>query len=74
MNVCFDGLRTHIAQSFNALCRTELSSMQKAILSDMRGEIGGLLACYDPDCSDDMNDLSEKVVLADPDPEEEANP
>ena len=71
MNVCFDGLRTHIAQSFNQLCDTELSNIQREILSQMRSELGGLLACYDPNCPDDMHDLSEKITLTDPMPDKE---
>ncbi len=73
MKVSFDGLRKHIAADFNRVAdetiyqgrREEKSLLRlKELLNDLRGSIGGLLACYDRDqMPDDFNDLSGEIKL-----------
>ena len=74
MKVSFDGLRMNIASNWNNLCQTldqidfdnllqrERDALTQS-LSDMRSIVMVLMACHDPDCPDDANDLSDTVTL-----------
>lgn len=71
MKISFDGLRKNIAVDFNTLVREmkylggECSAKYlKEYINNLRGSIGGLMSCYDPEqMPDDFNDLSEEVEL-----------
>lgn len=61
MHVNFDGLRISIAESYNQLVRTATRG-QHDVLSEMRCQIGGLLACHDPD-DPNINAVHDKITL-----------
>lgn len=71
MKISFDGLRKTIAADFNILVDEIKYHGDKCLVrhlkehvNDLRGSIGGLLACYDSEqILNDFNDLSEKVEL-----------
>ena len=68
MKVSFDGLRRNIAGDFNNLAERikylDLENDLSAEMNILRGSIGGLMACYDPEqMPDDFNDLSEEIKL-----------
>ena len=71
MKISFDGLRTRIAADFNTLVGEmgylgdECSAKYlKEYVNNLRGSIGGLLACYDSEqMPEDFNDLSGEIEL-----------
>ena len=74
MTVCMDGLRRTMAEDFNHLVRIlkpELESVNElgrleliGAIMDLRGDIGGLLACYDPrEQPKDWNMLADDIDL-----------
>jgi len=71
MKVSFDGLRRHIAEDFNALIgelhyqNPELKQETNCdkLITNLRGSLGALMACYDSNEEDDFNDLSEEIKL-----------
>lgn len=71
MKVSFDGLRKNIAADFNVLVQEmqylgdECSAKYlREYVNNLRGSIGGLLACYDSEqMPDDFNDLSGEIKL-----------
>ena len=64
MKLSFDGIRKHLAETFNDLAETKLSFEQREIMRDMRRIVGGLLCAYDPrDQPDDCNMLADEVEL-----------
>jgi len=69
MNVDFNGLRRHIAESYNRLVGALTTPEQREMAADLGNEIAGLLAIHDdgeiPAC-----DLSDDVTLVDPFQEE----
>jgi hypothetical protein len=67
MNVDFNGLRRHIAASYNRLVGALTTPEQREMAADLGGEIAGLLAIYD---DGEILNLSEAVTLADPFEEE----
>jgi len=63
MNASFDGVRKRLVSDFNALAENpEMTSMQLKVLESMRLSVVGLICMYDPECSDDCNDLSNMKV------------
>lgn len=79
MNVSMDGLRRVMAADFNELVRRLKPLLEdrsdfetkEAIetLMELRSDIGGLLACYDPKCQpEDWNMLADEIDLEELEP------
>jgi len=65
MMVDFNGLRRHIAESYNRLVGALTTPEQQEMAADLGSEIAGLLAIHD-NGEIPAADLSEMVALADP--------
>lgn len=66
-----DGLRKNLSSSYNSFVRqmkydedfNNLTETQKDKLDDLRGMIGALNCCYDPDDKEDWNEID--IILSD---------